>query len=334
MEILTVSVIIPTYNRRMQIMHAIESVLAQTAPVDEIIVVDDGSSDDTVAAVRERFPSGVKVLTQKNAGVSAARNRGVREARGEWIAFLDSDDIWFPEKIARQLEALQAMEGEPGLCFTDNLFGGNPQMSYSRFEETGFVGGAKSGILHDPARYIVGGREPFFTSSLLIRRSLLDELGGFDEVLSIREDTDLMFRLSFKTRFCYVGESFAQIDRTPSRSLGLCNLYSTRSDSVFECSQRLYSKWLAMPEVIGTGYERPIRELLRLAHYDSAEAKIHEVRVKAALREFACLRALGEGYLSILINLVLRKIKKLGRSRRMVESPPQLERERANPELA
>jgi glycosyltransferase involved in cell wall biosynthesis len=309
-RVLSISAVIPTYNRRAHVLRAVESVFAQTSPVDEVIIVDDGSTDSSADAVRKHFGSAVTVLQQPNSGVSAARNRGVRAARGEWIAFLDSDDIWFPQKTERQMEALRQLGEDVGLCFTDNLFGGNPDMMFSRFEETGFMHAPKIGVLHDPIRYIVGGREPFFTSSLLIRRSLLTGMGGFDEALSIREDTDLVFRLSLLTQFGFVGEPFVQIDRTPSRELGLCNLYSIRNDRVFECSERLYSNWLTLPEVIGTDYERPIRSLLRFAHYDSAEAKIHELRFGPALREIRSLNGLGESYPSVVTTFVVRKIRK------------------------
>ncbi len=307
-----VSVVIPTFNRQAQVLRAIDSVLAQTVPVGEIIVVDDGSADGTAESIRSRYGSRVAVFEQQNAGVSAARNRGIREARGEWVAFLDSDDVWFPEKIQRQMEAMGAPGGPFGLCFTDNYFGGNPDLTRSLFEQTGFVNVPRIGQLMDPTTYIVAGREPFFTSSLLVRRSLLEDLDGFDEALSVREDTDLVFRLSFKAKFCFVAEPLVQIDRAPSRN-GLCNLYATRDDRVFESSKRLYNKWLAMREVAGSRYERLIRKNLRLISYDSTEAKLHQFMIGAALREIVRLRNLGEGYVSIVVNLFARKVVKLRR---------------------
>ena len=104
-----VSALIPTYNRRAYVMRAIESVLSQSVPADEVIVVDDGSNDDTVEQVEGRFGSKVRVVRQENRGVSGARLRAIKEARGEWIAFLDSDDEWSPGRQAYLLEALKKL---------------------------------------------------------------------------------------------------------------------------------------------------------------------------------------------------------------------------------
>jgi len=100
---LKVSAVIPTYNRRAQVGAAIASVLQQTVPVDEIVVVDDGSTDGTAEWIGSRYGAGVTVVRQQNAGVSAARNRGIRAAHGEWIAFLDSDDSGFPPRSSASL---------------------------------------------------------------------------------------------------------------------------------------------------------------------------------------------------------------------------------------
>src|SRR4051794_28952489 len=97
-----VSVIIPTYNYGRFIGEAVKSALEQTLPADEIIVVDDGSADNTEAAVRQ-FGDPVRYIKQANAGVCVARNRGVAESRGEFIAFLDADDTWEPTKLAKQI---------------------------------------------------------------------------------------------------------------------------------------------------------------------------------------------------------------------------------------
>lgn len=96
-----VSAVIPAYNAAGCVGRAIRSVLAQTRPVIEILVIDDGSCDDT-SSVAERFGPPVRVIRQANAGPSAARNRGAWAARGEWLAFLDADDTWLPPKLERQ----------------------------------------------------------------------------------------------------------------------------------------------------------------------------------------------------------------------------------------
>jgi glycosyltransferase involved in cell wall biosynthesis len=314
---LKVSAIIPVYNRPTDVLRAIDCVLAQTVPVDEIIVIDDGSTDGTAEAIRGRHGSNVRVIWQENQGVSAARNRGIHEARGEWIAFLDSDDSWLPTKMERQVKALAGFGAEVGVCFTDNFFSGAPDLPESKFREAGFEWVSDVGILDDPAKLILAGREPFFTSSVIVRRSLFGATPGFDEGLIIGEDTDLFFRLSFVTKFCFVAGPLVGIDRTPTRTVGLCNLYFTRDDRKYETLQRRFAKWLAMPEVAGTDYERPVRDTLRDLCYDSVECKIHQFRLGAALGEVRRLRVLGDGYTSILMNLFSRKLRKL----RMGEGP-------------
>jgi len=317
-----ISALIPTYNRRARVLRAIDSVLGQTAPVDEIIVVDDGSTDGTAEAIRSRYGSRVAILSQPNAGVSAARNRGIREAHGEWIAFLDSDDVWFPTKIERQIEALATQGTEFGLCFTDNLFSGDPNMTCSVFQAAGLeVSLPGFGSLDDPTGRLVAGKEPFFTSSLLVSHSLLDELNGFDESLIVGEDADLVFRLSLRTKFCFVAEPLVEVDRTPSRR-GLCDLYTTRDDRKYDSFERRYNKWLGMPEIAGTRFERSIRDTLRRFRYDSAEAKLHQFRIMPALGEIGRIRAMGESYVSVVATLLRRKLAKIGRTRALPASIP------------
>src|SRR5579862_254532 len=119
-----VSVVIPTYNRSQQTIAAIESVLAQTYPYFETIVVDDGSTDGS-GEVIQRFISQranghqMRFLSQPNQGQSSARNTGIAKAQGEYIAFLDSDDVWIPEKLEWQVRAFEQLKNKCGVCFTD-----------------------------------------------------------------------------------------------------------------------------------------------------------------------------------------------------------------------
>jgi glycosyltransferase involved in cell wall biosynthesis len=166
----------------------------QSRPVREIIVVDDGSHDETAAAVKA-LPAPVRYIHQPNAGVSAARNRGVREAVGEWIAFLDADDEWLPDKLGRQLALMQARP-ELGWC------GCRPAYVKEGRAEPAPIPRALWETLREPAA------TPFFesvrrglvfqTSGVVVRRTVLDEAGGFDESLRVNEDRDLWWRIAFR----------------------------------------------------------------------------------------------------------------------------------------
>ena len=116
-----ISVIVPTLNRRDLIKRALDSVCSQSYPLYETIVVDNGSTDDTVSMIFESYPA-VKVLNEKRVGVSIARNAGIRSAKGDWFAFLDSDDAWHPKKIERQLNLYSSVEKDVRLIHTAEIW--------------------------------------------------------------------------------------------------------------------------------------------------------------------------------------------------------------------
>jgi glycosyltransferase involved in cell wall biosynthesis len=190
-----VSVVIPTHNRRQLISRAIDSVRAQTRQADALIVVDDGSTDDTARFVAETYPD-VRVLRQENRGVSAARNAGIRAAEGELIALLDSDDEWLEGKLERQL---QAMEASPGalLCHTNEIWirNGrrvNPMKKHQKF----------GGRIFEKALPLC----VISPSSVLVDRRLFDEVGLFDESLPACEDYDLWLRVCARFPVLFVDE--------------------------------------------------------------------------------------------------------------------------------
>ncbi len=179
-----ISVIIPTYNRARVLGRAIRSVLNQTLPAHEIIVVDDGSSDDTPELMADTFPQCV-YLQQSNRGVSAARNRGIAAATGDWLAFLDSDDEWLPGKLAAQQDVLKQQSGVR-ICHTDEIWIRNGRRVNQMHKH------AKSGGHIFPRCLPLCVISP---SSVIIQRSLLDEVGNFDEQLPACEDYDLWLRI-------------------------------------------------------------------------------------------------------------------------------------------
>lgn len=313
---LKVSAIIPTYNRQGYVLRAIDSVLSQTVALHEIIVVDDGSTDGSAEAIQSRYGSRVTLVRQNNAGVSAARNRGVRDAKADWVAFLDSDDIWLPTKIELQMEALRKAGDGFGLCFTDCLFVGNRNPAESAFRESRFASDTKFGVMQEPSEYLLGPPSPYRMQSVLVSRSLIEEVNGFNENLRVMEDLDVLFRLTFKTRFCFVAEPLVRIDRSPSRPHGLCESFSRRDDRKYDDLRRVYIGWLKMPEVGGTFYQRRVSELLRLLCYDSTASKLREFRIGPALEEIGRLNELGDSYLSIFDNLISFKIEKVRRNLR------------------
>ena len=178
-----VSVVIPTYNRADLLARALDSVLAQTRPPDEIIVVDDGSSDDTAARVLE-YGGRVRLLRQSHRGVSAARNRGIAESRGEWIALLDSDDEWLPRKLECQLQRL----AETGyrVAHSEEIWIRNGRRVNPAKKH------AKKGgwIFHDCLPLCA-----ISPSAALIHRSVFTATGVFDETLPACEDYDLWLRI-------------------------------------------------------------------------------------------------------------------------------------------
>jgi glycosyltransferase involved in cell wall biosynthesis len=179
-----VSVIIPTYNRSKLLRVAVESVLAQTYPAIEIIVVDDGSKDDT-AAVMAEYAGHVTYIEQANAGVSAARNTGFRASSGKYINFLDDDDTFMPTKIERQVEVLDA-KPEAGLA----------HCGYQHIDEEGTVLDT-TGLLPEGNLFKELVCECFLTvHSPLIRRQCLDEVGLFDEGLGYGEEWELFLRIA------------------------------------------------------------------------------------------------------------------------------------------
>ena len=204
-----VSVVVPTYNCAPYIRETIESMLAQQdVPELEVLVVNDGSTDAT-AEIARSMGCVVRVIDQPNSGVSAARNHGIREARGSFIALADHDDYWFPNKLAHQLQAF-AEHPEVDVVFTEfrRWYARGPQARFPNPAEFA-AEAAPQGI--DPAlsgwiyhRMLLDSC--VLTSTALVRAPVLARVGGFDERLPFSEDWDLWLRISRQFRFLKLRE--------------------------------------------------------------------------------------------------------------------------------
>ena len=188
-----VSVIIPAYNAAPHVRRALRSVLEQTVRPNEIIVVDDGSTDSTADEVA-RFGEPVRLVRQKNAGVSTARNRGIEESSGQWIAFLDADDEWLPRKNERQIAVLKA----EGAVWS---LGNFARVRSGRAEPAGLRAAIVRQLKQSPVVSFFSAARvglPWQTSGVVVHESVLSAVGGFDTDLSIGEDRDMIWRIAMK----------------------------------------------------------------------------------------------------------------------------------------
>lgn len=193
-----VSVVIPTYNFGQFLTAAIESAQTQTLPPGEIIVVDDGSTDDTRKVVSS-FGS-VRYIRQANAGVCAARNRGVEESTGEFIAFLDADDTWEPRKLEKQI-AVFGSDPEIGLVHCGMREFDDETSNTIAMHVNGAEGWIADNLLLWDGPVIVGPG-----GTIVVRRDAFEEAGGFDIQQKVGEDWDLCYRIARKHKVGFVPE--------------------------------------------------------------------------------------------------------------------------------
>jgi len=189
-----VTVVIPTYNRAGYICDAIDSVLSQTYKDYEIIVVDDGSTDDT-KGILSKYNGKIRYFYQENKGVAAARNRGIKKAKGEYIAFLDSDDIWLPEKLQLQLETLNNHRDYSwAYCDRKYVYEGDfKERTHRKYP-------AYHGNIFDFLFMDIFVK----TTTVIVKKECFNCVGYFKEELRRSEDYDLFLRLAKKYRIVYI----------------------------------------------------------------------------------------------------------------------------------
>lgn len=205
-----VSIIIPAHNAADYITATLDSALQQSYLSREIIVVDDGSTDATVA-ICTSYGRAVQLLTQKNAGPGAARNRGILAAKGELIAFLDADDTWLPDKLERQVRLMFA-EPRPDLTFTDFLFEREPgqplvrafSLSPQLYGHRRLATVDKGWVVQDSLFEPLLLRNYIGTSTVMAVKSCLVDAGLFDQTFPSAQDRELWLRVAKKYRLGYI----------------------------------------------------------------------------------------------------------------------------------
>ena len=233
-----VSVVIPTYNRAAKVVEAVRSVLGQEQVDLEVIVIDDGSTDTTAQALGPWLDR-IRYIRKENGGVSSARNRGIREATGKWVAFLDSDDVWQPGKLRRQLECAAATGAK--LCFCRSSDERGELLDDLHLMTPSLAPG--SSVHHPPGdcRLFLYPRHPFL-QSMLVRRDALDAVGGFDGTLRVAEDTRLIYQLVLAHGHTVVNEPLVTICRDREEH-GLSDSPDPETAALrFECYARVQSE--------------------------------------------------------------------------------------------
>ena len=190
-----ISVIIPTFNRKHTLQRAIDSVLAQTFKPYEIIIVDDGSKDGTKEWLLQNYPS-VQYIHQPNNGVSSARNKGIQISQGSWIALLDSDDEWMPEKLEYQSRFIEVNRNS-SFCHTNEIWIRNG-VRVNQMKKHKKYGGDIFKHCLDICR--------ISPSSSIIKKDVFEEVGAFDESLTVCEDYDLWLRVTAKFNILFLDE--------------------------------------------------------------------------------------------------------------------------------
>jgi glycosyltransferase involved in cell wall biosynthesis len=259
----TVSVILPTYNRAAALPRAVDSVLAQTYEDFELLIVDDGSTDQTREIVQGFIDHRIVCIeSRQNLGAGAARNLGIRQAGGRYIAFQDSDDEWRREKLARQVDTIERASPHSGVVYTNYLRArvnrtivGLSRLrrlaSRARLPHTRLEGN----LLHALARgnFIT-------TQAALVRRDYLESAGGFDERLPRLQDWDLWLRLAHRCQFVFIDEPLVTLYETPGS-------LSSQPESLLPAFQRILDKH-TQPATL-------YQELLAGYHFAQADFFLH-----------------------------------------------------------
>jgi len=206
-----VSVIIPAYNAAAYLPYAIESVIGQTYTDWEIVLVDDGSTDATgelAASYQHKLQDKFQYVRQNNRGVPAARNAGIRAARGDLIALLDADDVWLPQRLER---GVKIMDAQPDTGFVH----ARVMRIDSQGKVTGQLRVATKYMSGQIARHIYARRAHVICPTVLFRRSCLETAGWFDENMYATEDRDLWFRIASRFRVAFIDDVLANYRLSP-----------------------------------------------------------------------------------------------------------------------
>jgi glycosyltransferase involved in cell wall biosynthesis len=278
------SVVLPTFNRGHLVKRAIESALGQTFRASQIIVVDDGSTDDT-EEVSRKFGNSIEYVRQSNAGVSSARNNGIRRVRHAWTAFLDSDDYWNPTHLERVAAAIEGTAGQALFYFTDMQIP-NGTRAKTLWNAIGFQFASPFLLAPDGAAWLLSEREPCSVQCTVFKTETLRLSGSFDPRFYVTEDRELFCRLGIGGAICAVNTvgGVQTADDDPSHRLG--GIMNTRGPDFWEHECLLWTELLARFPDLTPDHRRELRYSLAVAYWRLSRLRWRSWRLWRALVDF------------------------------------------------
>jgi glycosyltransferase involved in cell wall biosynthesis len=254
-----ISAIIPTYNRAGLVSRAVDSVLAQTYPAAELLVIDDGSTDETRAVLSE-YGSQIRYIFQENAGLAGAVDTGVQNASSEWVAFLGSDDVWTPDFLERLVAAVEATDGAAPIYFTDLKMQGATE---TMWDIAGFSIEGEYEFQDDASDWYMLDLQPMSSQATLYRRDDVLATGALNEGMRCREDTYLFFLMGLKEAACAV-RGVGAIVTADAEDTRQTTIYHHDSRSYCEHTIVLYRNVLRRCAPLPPRHRRALRR--QLAH--------------------------------------------------------------------
>ncbi len=276
------SVVIPTYNRADQVRNAIDSALRQTYAAAEIIVVDDGSRDSTRVRL-EAYAQRVRYLHQDNAGAASARNRGAREARHPWLAFLDSDDVWLPDYLEHMAGAISGTAGAAVLYFSDADFERSPAPK-NRWTRAGFDAHAPFELFEKPLAIVFAESQPMLLPFSVFNRSMFLDAGGLWERLPAAEDTHLYVRLGLLYPMCAVAFRGGTVNGGPEDAGRLTGVFGPSTVRRWDCSVLLWRDILQRTPDLPPSYRQLLTTRIAGAYWRKALLCAKNFRLLAAAK--------------------------------------------------
>jgi glycosyltransferase involved in cell wall biosynthesis len=272
-----VTVVIPVYNGERFIRATLDSVFAQTYQNYEVICVDDGSKDGS-AAILKSYAERIQVIRQENTGQAGARNAGVKKGTGDYVAFLDQDDLWYPSKLDRQVAVLDSNpEAVVAHCDMDWIDETGNVIERNRVFAT------RMSVQKGLTMTGLFGWDPcIYPSTTLIRKAAFERVGGFDpEIPWYGEDIDLMIRLREEGLFLFLEETGTQYRKHSSNCSG------TGTDAMFNCAEKFFQK-LKTRYASDTAKALLLDKFLAQVYSDWGKTKMYSGLRREAQRLFLC----------------------------------------------